>query len=396
MEISDFGKNFLLICLRMNKLIEGYVDAYFGPKSLLELVINERPLPLKQLMKSLIDLQSDLKNQGFPRRRVTFLEKTLEAMKVSLEVKIGKKIPYLEYINKLYDITPKIIDDSIFYDAIKELNSLYDGSGKLIDRIIATRSRREITQEDIIPAFQKAFNLLRKQTLELFPKMLPISEDININIVKNQPWSAYNWYLGEYKSRIDVNTDLPVLWTNILSLVAHEGYPGHHTHNVVKEKLLYNDKNWFEHSVLLISTPEAVISEGIANTGINVLFSSDEITQIALDYYCVNPHDEDFDVLKRQTKIWKKLSGFSGNLAIHAHVDGWTDDQLKRYGLSFGFLPENNLSQRLKFIRDPLWATYVFTYYIGEMMIKKKFGERPSPADFKMLLCDPILPSDIV
>ncbi|GAG54731.1 unnamed protein product, partial [marine sediment metagenome] len=283
-----------------------------------------------------------------------------------LEIKIGKSLPYLEHVNKLYDIKPKLINDSIFLEARDELNSLFEGEGNLMERIMTSRKQKELPYDKIEPRFLKAFTILRKRTKKLFPKLLPLHEEIEINIVKDQPWSAYNWYLGDKKSKIDINTDLPILWSNILSTAAHEGYPGHHTHNAIKEELLYHKKCQFEHSILLIPTPEAVISEGIGNTGLDVLLSQKEIAQITLDQLCPNPLDENVDRLRAQNNAWKKISGFSGNLAIFAHVDGWSDEQLVQYGLDFGFLPEKYLRQQLKFIRDPLWASYVFTYSIGE------------------------------
>ncbi|MFX0036615.1 MAG: hypothetical protein ACFE9I_13365 [Candidatus Hermodarchaeota archaeon] len=66
------------------------------------------------------------------------------------------------------------------------------------------------------------------------------------------------------------------------------------------------------------------------------------------------------------------------------------------YAKQFEFFPENSLRQRLQFIRDPLWHTYVFSYSIGKDLITAKYGERPSPKDFTTLLTHPILPSDLV
>lgn len=101
------------------------------------------------------------------------------------------------------------------------------------------------------------------------------------------------------------------------------------------------------------------------------------------------------DLLSLRDQASNKLSGFSNNVAIHAHVDGWSDDQLIDYVSSFGFYTKKYIQQQLKFIRHPLWSTYVFTYFIGESLIKKKFGSRPSPKDFETLLTRPILPSDL-
>lgn len=394
MTIGNFGKDYLLLGLRMNKIIDGYVDAYFGPEEFKNTVDFEEPHSLNSLLKSCNELQNSLKDQNFIISRKKFLEKMLEAIRSSLEIKMGNNLPYLEQVKKLYDIQPELIDDSIFLSGVEELNSLYEGPGNLLERIIRSRKKKELSQDKIKEPFSQAFELLRKRTKELFPELLTPQEEIEIKIVKDQPWSAYNWYLGGQKSRIDINTDLPVIWTNILPLAAHEGYPGHHMHNAIKEKN-WQDKNWFEHCILLIPTPEAVIAEGIANTGLDVIFSSKEIVQLALEHLSPTPNEEDLDLLIAQNKAWKKFSGFSGNLAIHAHEDGWSDEQLIKYGLEFGFYPENHIKQQLKFIRDPLWATYIFTYFIGETMIKKKFGENPSPSDFKMLLTNPILPSDI-
>jgi len=41
MKLSEFGKDFLLLALRINKLKIGYVDFYIGPKKLRKVVDNE-------------------------------------------------------------------------------------------------------------------------------------------------------------------------------------------------------------------------------------------------------------------------------------------------------------------------------------------------------------------
>ena len=48
-------------------------------------------------------------------------------------------------------------------------------------------------------------------------------------MVQDQPWSGYNWYLGNGRSRVDLNTDLPIYAYLLTDLLTHEGYPGHHT-----------------------------------------------------------------------------------------------------------------------------------------------------------------------
>jgi len=395
MSLTNFGKKYLLLGLRLNKLIDGYVDAYYGPIELKKVVDNEHTNSPENLLKTCQNLKKQLVDQGFAIDRVKFLKKMLDAMETSLEITSGREMPFLEQIFKTYDIKPELMDDSVFYKVTEELDTLYKGSGPLLDRIKEAKQKRELPNDIIEQTFIRALEISREKTYEIFPDFLPKDEELTINIVKNEPWSAYNWYLGNHKSRIDVNIDLPIEWTNFLKLATHEGYPGHHTEHVIKEKKLYQEENNFEHAILLIPTPEAVIAEGIGNTGIDVLFSAHEKMKISLEELCPNAQNEDFELLSLREQAWNKLSGFSNNIAIHAHVDGWSDNQLIDYVLSFGFYTEKYIRQQLKFIRHPLWSTYVFTYFFGEKLIKQKFGSRPSPKNFETLLTKPILPSDL-
>jgi len=397
MELDDFGKNYLLLGLRIGKLIDGYIDAYFGPPELKHTVEKEKPPSPKDLLSKCKALQKELPNKDYLHERIKFLGKMLEAMETSLEILNGHEFPYLEKVNRLYDIKPELIDDSVFYKVAKELDSIYEGSGSLAERMDTIQKQRAVPENKIEGTFRKACEIVRERTQELFPGLLPNEEEFSIKIVKNEPWGAYNWYLGNFKSRIDVNTDIPNAWTRVLLTAAHEGYPGHHTEHVIKEKLLYIEEQRFEHSIFLIQTPECVIAEGIGNTGLDVLFTPQEQVKIGLEELCPDPKkDFSLDALVAETEATKNLMALINNLAIHAHVDGWSDDQLIKYGLEFGFVIEERLRQNLLFIRNPLWSTYVFNYFIGERLIKKKFGERPSPADFKKLLTHPVLPSDLI
>ena len=40
LNISKFGEDFLLLALRIDKHIKGYVDFYFGPEKLQNLLVN--------------------------------------------------------------------------------------------------------------------------------------------------------------------------------------------------------------------------------------------------------------------------------------------------------------------------------------------------------------------
>ena len=62
MSSYNFGKEYLLLGLRMDRLIDGFVDAYYGPSELKELVGNEKPFSPKKLLESCKKLQKQLKH----------------------------------------------------------------------------------------------------------------------------------------------------------------------------------------------------------------------------------------------------------------------------------------------------------------------------------------------
>ncbi|UCG03396.1 MAG: hypothetical protein JSW11_05270 [Candidatus Heimdallarchaeota archaeon] len=398
MDTIKFSREYLLLGLRINKHLDGFVDSYYGPEELSSVIQQEEKKSPQNLLEGVNKLIKTLPEQGFDEKRQVFISKMLFAMRTTIEILSGEEFPYLEKVQRLFDIKPQKINDSLFIEAVEQLDELYGGKGSLIERIEAERKLKTISIENAETVMLKALSITREKTSTTFSELLPINERVEVKIVTNEPWSAYNWYLGKYKSRIDVNTDLPLEWDQILGFAAHEGYPGHHTEHSVKEKLLYADKNRFEHAILLILTPEAVISEGIANTGLDVIFPNEQRRmEIEIENFRPNPSNTTLEVLVKRVKCMNELFKLSGNLAIYAHVDGWTDDEIFDYcsrELNIPYTKER-LHQWMKFIRNPLWAPYIFTYSYGEALIRRKFGEKPSPRDFSQLLTQPILPSDL-
>jgi hypothetical protein len=395
--LDEFGKNYLLLGLRIGKLIEGYVESYYGPPELKEIVDREQPSSPKNLLSICNSLLQDLPNQGFADIRIKFLNKMLVAMETSLNVANGKDIPFLEQVNRFYDIKPELVDDSIFYKAAEKLDEFYSGSGSLSDRINALEKQRAIPVERIEETCIRAFEIVQTKTKDLFPDLLPNSEEISVKIVKKQYYSAEAIYLGNFISQIKINTDIPIDWTIILILASHEGYPGHHTEFAVKEKSLYLEEQQFEQCLVTFQVPKLVISEGIAETAIDVLFSPKETVTIGLEEICPNPETEyHLDALIASFNAEGAYAAMKNYLAFHAHVDSWSDEKLLKYGLNFGIFSENIINSLLKFIHHPIGSTYALSYHIGKMLVKKKYGERPTPTDFKQLLTCQFLPSDFI
>ncbi len=401
-KISKFGEDYLLLALRINKHIEGYVDYYYGPEKLHQLVENESPSSPNTLLKDSISLMQQVKSQGYNKERENYLEKLLISMKTSIEILNGVEIPVNEEFLKLYDVALKPVDEAELDDLKMEFEESYGCKGNLKERFNQLEIKRRVPKENVYEYFKRALQITKKRTEELFLNLLPEDEQISIDITQEKDknrikWSCYEWYLGNYMSRIEVNPDFNMYWTALLIYAAHEGYPGHHTEFSIKEKIYYRELNQFEHSILILNSPKLLMSEGIADLAINVLFSFQDQVEIGLKEFCIDISREDpVESLVAQFEVRDKLRLFWYNFAYHALIGNYDTEKLMKYGMSYELFNEEDLRNQIKRIRDPLYSKNAFTYNLGTNIIKNKYGKFPSVKDFRALLTKLILPSDLV
>ena len=401
MKSSEYGIKFLLLALRIDKHNNGYVDFYIGPKKLRKIVDNEVLTSPNKLLTDCKALQKDLFKKGYDKKRERYLEKMLTAMRTSIEILNSTEISIKEQFLRLYDIVLQPVKESELDNLKEEFNAAYGGQGSLEKRMNDLRIRRTVPEGKVFELFKKALNITRERTKELFDDLLPENEHINLELVKNNnnnkiKWTYYNWYMGNLRSRIEVNPNYNMYWTLFLPAAAHEGYPGHHTEFIVKEQRLYRELDQFEHSILLLNSPKLIISEGIALIAVNMLFDYREQAEISLREFCQDSSKESsIEALIAQGKVKGKQSLFGYNFAYHALIDGWNEEKLIRYATSFEILSQEIIKNRINFLLNPIHSTTAFSYNIGSQLIMKKYGGFPSVKDFRDLLINPILPSDL-
>ncbi len=398
--MSKFGIEFLLLALRIDKHIKGYVDFYFGPKKLRKIVDNEAITSPKKLLLDSKTLLEQLGSQGYDKKRERYLEKMLIAMRTSVELLSRIEISFKEQFLRLYDVDLQPVNESELDNLKEEYNEAYSGPGSLEKRMTDLRVRRTVPEGKVFELFKKALNITRERTKELFFNLLPQKERIVLELAKNNDkakWSYYNWYMGNFCSRIEVNPNYNIYWTGFLFVAAHEGYPGHHMEFTIKEQKLYRELNQFEHSILLLHSPKLIISEGIADLAVKMLFSNREAVEIGLRELCPDSSNEDsLEIMMAQNKVKGKLTLFWYNFAYHALIDKYDDEELMRYGTNFEIFNKETIKNQLKRISNPVYSKNAFLYNLGTNLIKHKYGDPPSVKDFRYLLINPILPSDLI
>ncbi len=323
-------------------------------------------------------------------------------MRTSIEILNGFDIPIQDQFLKFYDIHLQPVNETELVNLKEDVSEAYRGSGSLEEHMYKLRVRRMVPGVKVFNFLKKAFDIVGLKTRELFVDLLPRKESININLLKNVnqndvKWAYYNWYQGNFRSRIDVNPNFNLYWTTFLPAAAHEGYPGHHTEFSIKEHLLYRNLNQFEHSILLLNSPKLFISESIAELALNVLYSYQDQAEIGLQYFCPDTSkDDSLEVLTAQNKVKGKLSLLWYNVAYHALIDKWSEEDLIQYAMKFEVFNHESINNQLKKISNLSHSTTIFSYNLGRNLIINNYGEFPSIKNFRNLLVNPILPSDLI
>ena len=121
-KISRFGEDFLLLALRINKHIKGYVDFYIGPKKFQDRVNNEDVASPNKLLDDCKTLLKNLYIQGYDKNRERYLEKHQTAMRTSIESLAGVEIPFKEKFLRLFDINLQPIKESKLENLINNIS----------------------------------------------------------------------------------------------------------------------------------------------------------------------------------------------------------------------------------------------------------------------------------
>src|SRR5438876_375892 len=82
------------------------------------------------------------------------------------------------------------------------------GDGLLRDRLAALDESLTVPHGRLPPIADWLVARFRQGALIQFG--LPAGEGLRVGLVRDQPWSGYNWYDGGFRSRVDLNVDLPI------------------------------------------------------------------------------------------------------------------------------------------------------------------------------------------
>ena len=394
-------EEYLSAGLRLGRHIDGMVDAYYGAPER-RVRIDAEPLrPAAQLVVELrqllaaIDAEEPLEStpsagtggDGAAPARRHWLRAQVVGLLTTARRLAGEHIGYADEVEGCYGVRPSRVDDEVLLAAHRRLDEVLPGSGALSERLVSWREAHAVPVDKLGPAIDSLAEDLRDRTRTLFG--LPEGEHVDFELVTGQPWSGFNYYLGGLRSRVAVNTDLPVLSTGLAHLVAHESYPGHHTEHTRKEVGLVRQRRWWEESIFLVGTPQCLLAEGLADLGLEVVMGrrpeaavAEHLRPLGIRY--------DTEVVAAVSEAGEALGAVRQNAAFRLHEDGADVDTVSAEVARFGLLSPDRAAKAVEFLTHPTWRAYLTCYVEGLPLCRAFVGG--DPARFDRLLSEQLTP----
>lgn len=371
-----------------------YVDAFYGPEAWKTEAEAGAPVDLAELRRRTHDLLSRVRAAEGPADRKRYLEKQLVAVEAQIRRLSGERFTLEQECELLFDARPPRHPVEEFQAAHDELEKLVPGSGPLAERIEAMRRAIRVPRENVEATLRAA--LATSRAAGAPQAGLPESESFEFALVTGKPWGAYNWYLGSYRSRIEFNVDLPTELNSLLGTMCHEGYPGHHTYNVLLEDKLMKGKGWIEYAVYPLYSPQSLIAEGTANVAEDLIFSEDQRRRVLAGVLAPVAHVDPqavlaWDAVREAMHPLRHVRPEASRMLLD---EGMSEDDAATFLRKWSLIDEAKARKAIDFAKT--YRSYVYNYTLGEDVVRAYIGTGPDRVErFYDILSRPVVPSDL-
>ncbi len=364
--------------------MEGIVDAYYGPRELAAAVNAEPPVDPRTLVAEAESLLDELED-GWLRDQVV-------GVRTYAGVLAGEACSYADEVEGCYGVRPTYTEEAVFAAAHEQLEELFPGDGTLAHRYQRWDESIRVPPEHVERTVAAVIEEARAWTHSLIE--LPDGESVVLEIVRDKPWLAFCEYLGGFRSRIAVNVDLPMSAIELLILAMHETYPGHHVERCGKEQVLVRGRGLLEETLILVPTPQSLVTEGIATLAPSVLLEGRgggaPLAAIAHDAASKFDLAHALEVERaREPLEWAEV-----NAALMLHGAGASKAETQAYLERWGLMTPELATHMIRFITEPTSRTYVMNYPAGRELCRSYVADEPER--FRILLTEQVRVRDLL
>jgi hypothetical protein len=386
-------QGYLLLGLRLGRLIDGFVDCWFGDPALSRQVADEPTASPAELVGQADRLLAEIPDTGLAADRQRFLTAQLTALRTVARRLTGEQIPFRAEVADYFQVDISMGDPEYYASVHDAIAELLPGPGDLPSRVAAYSERNHVPARRLRRCTELVSERLRELTVARYG--LPATEHVDYQVAHDKPWNAFNHYHGAFQSTVTLNAEAGHAIGALPVLVAHESYPGHHTERCVKEAELAG-RGYPEHAIYLVNTPQCLVTEGAGELAVTAALGPGWGEWTAEILAAAGVH-LDGELTERLLTLVRELLPARQDAAILLHDGGADADAAAEYLGRWLLLPEDRAGHMVRFLTDPLWRAYTVTYIEGARLVSDWLAARPSGVSvgerYGTLLREPMLPA---
>ena len=375
-------ERYLELALRLGKHDEDLVDSFYGSEELAARVEAEEPRDPEALAYEADGLLAELDDDAW-------LAAQVQALATNARKLAGEHFDYVEEGRLVYGIEPRWRDEETFEQAATQLDEALPGAGDVHARYATWLEETAIPAEILEQALLDAAAELRRLTRERIG--LPEGEEYELELVKGKRWLGYAEYLGGLRTKISINTDLPLPAGDLVHLTSHEIYGGHHTHRAWIETELVRGLGEIDRTLDLLYAPEAVISEGIAETGPGLLVGDGQ--ELAAEVLGRLGFEYDAEVGSPVIEAREQIRAVAANVAMLLHGRGASREDALEYATTWSLLPPERVEKLVGSQLRSGSPVYQHTYWQGRELVAGHVGG--DPARLRELMTARVRPAEL-
>ena len=154
-----------------------------------------------------------------------------------------------------------------------------------------------------------------------------------------------------------------------------------------------DELGWLEEGIQLVPTPQAIVSEGIAEVGPGVVL--DEATTAAVTAGVLEGGASyDHALAHGIAEARRGIRSVGINAALAIHEQGLPREEAEAYIERWSLVTPQRAKQSVDFLTDPVWRAYAITYGEGRRLVEALVGT--DEAAFGRLLTEQIRVGELV
>lgn len=404
-EPDSIARDYLQLALRLEKLLPGLIDVYFGPPDLKAAIDAEAPRPAARLREDASALASLFSTEQMPPDRRSWLQAQLVALEAQALMLAGDPLPYSEYVACILDQPPELIPEAAFESAQDDLARLLppaEGEETLAARLDAWTACFTIPSDRLPAVADWLLARVRDRADRLLG--LPSGERAEVVFFSGRPRRTRNLYRGGCLTWVEIDRERPWNPAGLIQMATRECYPGWHTVHAWRESCLVEDLGRWEAGVTLVPAPETLIGSGLALHGERMAIPDEALPDLLLELFdraglaitADGPAAREAALIQaRIRRAMASLRAVTANAAYMLHAEGARRDEVAAYLGRYLLIGPDMVERRMESIEDPLRRARVVAGHEGERLLRRWFELGPAneqPGRFSRLLREQLTP----